>query len=194
MLRAMGNLLARTPWGKKRVARAKAEEEWLNAPLQPVSEQLLSITRTTVERELTSRESLNGRLASTITFAGALLAVALTLGQKASPSAAHHHTRHVLFTAGLVVAVVVLAVAIVTAIWGLRPEPRHHTSVKLLKHYGTAGIEDQEIQKDTFRFEVALAGQLGPGNTRRASHLLWAQRTTVLALMIAAAEAVIVLW
>lgn len=133
-----------TLWGKKREARLKAEDEWLEAPLKPISTQLQELARTTVERELTSREALNGRLAGTITFAGALPALALTLGQRAAPSAARHQARHAVFTVGLITAVVMLALAIITAIRGLRPEPRHHTSIKLLKHYGVTGTEDQE--------------------------------------------------
>jgi hypothetical protein len=51
-----------------------------------------------------------------------------------------------------------------------------------------------ESQEDTYRFEVALADQLGVGNTARAHHLLWAQRITMIALLVTALVAVIVLW
>lgn len=178
---------------KKHADRRDAEDRWLETPLERVSDTLRELTRTTVERELASREALNGRLGGTITFAGALLAVALAFGQKAGPSD-HHHLRHEVFVVGLIVTVVVLVGALIVAILGLRPEPRHHTSIGVLKHYGTTGSDDQEIQRDTYLFEVALAEQLGAGNTSRAKHLLWAQRITVLALIITAVVTVIVIW
>ena len=117
---------------KKHADRREAENHWLETPLEGVNDALRELTQVTVDRELASREALNGRLAGAITFAGALLAVALAFGQKASPSAVHH-VRHEIFMVGLIAAVVVLAVALVTALLGLRPELRHHTSIRLLK-------------------------------------------------------------
>jgi hypothetical protein len=144
-------MVSLTPAGRKsrRAERLEAEERWLETPLQNVTDALLELTHTSVDRELASREALNGRLAGAITFAGTLLAVALAFGQKASPPAPDH-ARHEIFVAGLIVTVVVLAAALIIAILGLRPEPRHHTSISVLKHYGTTGTEEQEIHEDTY--------------------------------------------
>ena len=148
------------------------------------------LARSAAERQLASREALNGRLTTTITFAGALLAVALTLGQKAGAVHLHHGSR-TLFGIGFVVAVLLLTGTIVLAIWALQPERRPRANPSLLKHYGTVLTSPDEVAQDAYRFEVALATRLGAGNSRRAARLLWAQKVLGLALAFAAANALI---
>jgi hypothetical protein len=43
-------------------------------------------------------------------------------------------------------AIVLLASAIVLAIWSLRPEPRHRTNPDVLKHYAVVGTADDEAR------------------------------------------------
>jgi len=128
-----------TPWGRNREAVRKEEQEWLDAPIKPIPEEVISLARNASERELASREALNIRLTTIITFSGALLALALTLGQKAGSVLQHHHARHTMFEIGLTAAIVLLALAILLCILSLRPEPRHRTSAKLLKYYALEG-------------------------------------------------------
>lgn len=174
-----------------REAAARAEQAWLDVDIGDVSTELVELAGKAVDRELTSREALSGRLTTTITFAGALLALALTLGQRAGSVFKDDDALRTVFAIGFTTAVALLALAIVTAIWALRPEPRHRTNPELLRHYATSGAEAGEIRRDSYRFEVALVAQLGKGNTRRAKWLLRAQRILATALVVAAAEAVI---
>lgn len=180
-----------TRWGRNRKAVRKEEQEWLDAPVKPIPEELISLARNASERELASREALNARLTTIITFCGALLALALTLGQKAGSVLQHHRARHTIFEIGLTAAIVLLALAILLCILSLRPEPRHRTSAKLLKYYALEGTASDEVRVDTYKFEVALTQNLAPGNTRRATGLLHALWLTAIALGLAAAEAII---
>jgi hypothetical protein len=184
-------------WGlirRHQRARKQAEQEWLDAPLtKPIVSEALDVASQAVDRELASFEALSNRLLATITFAGALLTLAITLGQKASGVFPHHHDRRVIFESGFVAAVVLLALAVLIGIRALRPAPRHRTNPHLLKHYGIHGAESDEVNTDTYRREVALVVQLDDSNKRRVRGLQRAQWLVALALILAAALAAIVL-
>jgi hypothetical protein len=184
-------------WGwirRHQRARNRAEREWLDAPLkEPIVSEALDIASQAVDRELASHEALSNRLLTTITFAGALLTLAITLGQKASTVFPHHHDRRVIFEAGFVAAVVLLALAVLIGIRALRPAPRHRTNPDLLMHYGIHGAESDEVDADTYRRDVALVVQLDDSNKRRVRGLQSAQGLVALALILAAALSVILL-
>jgi MFS family permease len=185
------------PWrwiARRRYQRIGAERDWLDTQLNAeIAPEALAVASQAVNRELASLEALNNRLLATITFAGALLTLAISLGQKASGVFPHHHDRRVIFEIGFVAAVVLLALAVLVAIWALRPAPRHRMNPELLKHYGTTGTGGDEINQDTYRWEVALVVQLGYGNNRRARAVARSQRLVAIALVFAAALAVILL-
>lgn len=175
-------------------ARAQADDEWLDVALkEPIVSEALDVASQAVDRELASLEALSNRLLATITFAGALLTLAITLGQKASGVFPHHHDRRVIFESGFVAAVVLLALAVLIGIRALRPAPRHRTNPDLLRHYGIHGAESDEVNTDTYRRDVALVVQLDGSNKRRARALQRAQWLVAVALILAAALAVILL-
>jgi hypothetical protein len=63
------------PWRaqrESRIATHRELDEWRKAELAPISPELLALARSAAERELTSRRGLNGRLAGTVAFAGAV--------------------------------------------------------------------------------------------------------------------------
>jgi hypothetical protein len=188
---------ARQSWDwirRRQRARQRAEQEWVEAPLkEPIVSEALSVASQAVDRELASFEALGNRLLATVAFAGALLTLAITLGQKASVMFPHHHDRRMIFEGGFVAALVFLVLAVLVGIRALRPAPRHRTNPDLLKHYGIHGAESDEVNADTYRREVALVVQLDDSNKRRVRGLLRAQWLVALALILAAILAVIVL-
>lgn len=175
---------------RDREERALEQQTWADTELHEVNADLLEIAQGAVDRELESRNALNARLTATITFAGALLAAALTLGRSAGtvplPCGAY-----VAFAIAFVAAVALLVAAIAISISAIQPELRNRANPDLLRHYATKRSEMAEVRADTYKLEVSLLDQLGPGNTTRASRLRLGQRLLAGALGLAAAGALI---
>ena len=179
----------------KRQADARHELEttlrrWAEAEVKDVDADLLEIASNAVDRELESRNALNTRLTATITFAGALLAAALTLGRSAG-SVDLPCVAYIAFAISFVGAVLLLVASIALSISAIQPEPRNRANPKLLRHYATEGSPTGEVRADTYKLEVSLLEQLGPGNTLRAHRLRLAQRLLAGALTFAAAGSLI---
>lgn len=159
--------------------------------LPPVSAEVAQLTATAVDREIASREALNGRLAGTIAVCGALLAAALALSKNAADLKVDG-TPKVLFAVAFTTAVVMLVAAMLLCLTALRPDLRHRLNAEVVRYWARERVPDEEARTDRLQLDVALLDQLSTGNTRRAKRLLSSQRLLVAALICAAAGALIV--
>jgi hypothetical protein len=95
------------------------------------------------------------------------------------------------FSVGFTAAVVLLGATIVAAILALQPDSRFVASADALKRYGIGGREPDDVLKDAYQLDVALATSLDIGNDRRARLLLLSERLLAIALGFAAVDALI---
>jgi hypothetical protein len=160
-------------------------QAWLTEQLPPVSKDLVELVRGVADHDYRIRDALNVRLSGTATFAGALLAVAVTQGEAAGkasiPSGAE-----ILFSIAFVGTIVLLGIAIAVALSALRPTRVTLASQDVLRYYGRKASPDAELRTDTFRLQIVNTYELRAGNARRASGLTIAQRLTAVALGLAA--------
>jgi hypothetical protein len=178
----------RRRWREETLATARA---WQKEELAHVSAEIAGLTSAAVARELSSRDALNGRLASTITVCGALLAAAFALSKNAADLKIHGAT-YVLFSITFSAAVVLLVMAMLICVAAIQPDLRHRLNPALARYWARNRAADEAARTDGFRLDVALLDQVGAGNTRRASRLLLAQYFLVAALVAAAVGALVI--
>jgi hypothetical protein len=169
---------------------AAERERWLGEPLEGVSEELRDLAMDVADQAFRTRDALNIRLSGTATFAGALLAVALTQGKNAGeaklPPAAD-----IALAIAFVGAVSLLVAGIVIALSALRPGRVTLTNPDVLRYYGRKGTSEEEMRIDQFRLQITSLYELRAGNARRSARLTWAQFLVGGALSLAAAGAVV---
>jgi hypothetical protein len=176
---------------QRRQEALEAIAAWQKEDLPDVSATVAELAATAADRELKSRDALNGRLANTITVCGALLAAAFALSKNAADLKIHG-AADTAFAIAFAAAVALLVVAILLCVGAIRPEPRHRLSAELARYWSRQEIPDGEARTDVFKLDVALLDQLAAGNTRRAYFLRRAQYFLVGALISAAVGALVI--
>jgi hypothetical protein len=158
----------------RRADRTPAEATlaaWKELKLEDVSHELLDLAEKHIAGERASSDTLSTRLTATVTLAGALLAVGVTLAGNDAKIQLAHGSR-TLFSCLLVSGIVLLVGAMVTALAEIRPRTRVVPNPDVLRHYAKEGTAPPEIRADTFKLYGAALEQLGNRNSQLSSHSL----------------------
>lgn len=158
--------------------------------MQEPDDRALALVSAAVDRELHSREALNARLTGTVTFAGALLALALGLGSAAGQEKLSGLWRTA-FDLCFALAVAFLFMTVVAGVWAMSPRPRHLIEPELFRHYVLHGRPIEALLGDAYKSEVAVLVQLGDANGDQARSQIGCQRLLAVALAATAAGALI---
>lgn len=167
------------------------QEAWRTLEVDDVDEHLLELTEKHLTTELASTDALATRLTAIVTFAGALLAVGITLSATAARARLDDDAR-LAFSILLVLAIALLIAAIVSSLVAIRPRERILPNPALLRHYAAERTRTAEVRADTFKLYGAGlegAGLRNAGSARAARRSL---ALVALSLVVAAAAALIV--
>jgi hypothetical protein len=118
---------------------------WQREELAQVPVEVAGLTAVAVARELSSRDALNGRLGSTITVCGALLAAAFALSKNAADLKIHGAS-YVLVSIAFSAAIVLLVMAMLICVAAIQPDLRHRLNPALARYWARNKVADEEAR------------------------------------------------
>jgi hypothetical protein len=163
-------------------------EAWRSLEADDVDPGLLELAEHHLAGELSSSDVLAARLTGVVTFAGALLAVGVTLSANAAKARLHDDARTV-FSILMVAAIAILVAAIARALIAMRPRHRVLPNPALLRHYADRGTPMTEVRADTFKLYGAGLETTGRRNAGSARPVRDSLALVAVALVLAAAGA-----
>jgi hypothetical protein len=181
-------------WARRRMQPPEAENTaWHELQLdEDVRPELLDLAEKQLAGELTSHDALGDRLTTIIAFAGALLAVAVTLSSNAAKAYLHHGARTT-FSIFFVLAVALLLAAVVRALAAIRPHRRPVPNPDLLRHYAHHRTSTAEMRADAFR-QYGIVLQAVEARNDESAHAARASLLLIGAALLAAAVAALIIY